>query len=72
MKMQDLGFGLIFLIAFWLKNPKAATVLALSFLLVAALLFRYWIFFTAERFTWYGAGFLILSILENLKLEKRG
>jgi len=72
MKMQDLGFGLIFLIAFWLHSPKIVAILGIIFLLLAALLFRFWIFFTAERFTWYGAGFLMLSILKNLKLEKKG
>lgn len=69
--MQDLGFLLSLGILVWLRKPKLTVVAGLVSLLLAVPLFHFWIFFTAERLTWYGAGFLLLSILQNLKVKNK-
>jgi hypothetical protein len=62
MKLQDILF--IFLVIFFIykKNPKWVMITGLVCLLIAIPLFAKWIFFTAERLTWYAAGFFLLAI----------
>ena len=70
MKIQDLLFGFVFLLIAWRKEAKLATVIGLACLILAIPLFKFWIFFTAERLTWYAAAFfayagLLLMIKKN-------
>ncbi len=71
MKIQDLFFILIFLFVFWRRSPRLATIIGLLCLLLAIPLFKFWIFFTAERLTWYAAAFfayaIVLLIINELK-----
>lgn len=70
-KIQDLAFILVFLLVVWRRNIKLAVVIGLGCLVLAIPLFKFWIFFTAERLTWYAAAFFTLGILFQLiKLRK--
>jgi len=66
MKIQDLVFGLIFVFVFWRRSAHLATIVGLLCLFLAIPLFKFWIFFTAERLTWYAAAFFLLAILFEL------
>lgn len=71
MKIQDLLFLLIFLIVLWRPNPRLSIGVGIFCLLLAIPLFSFWIFFTAERLTWYAAAFffqaIILLFIKELK-----
>ena len=67
MKIQDVLFILIFLGILCLQKPKVAVMAGLACFLLSMPLFYFWIFFTAERLTWYAAGFILLSIMLNLR-----
>jgi len=74
MKIQDLVFIFAFLLIVWLKNSRLAVLAGLACLLLAIPLFKLWIFFTAERLTWYAAAFFLSGIifhLFRLRKEKR-
>lgn len=71
MKIQDLGFLLGLGILVWLRKPRLVVVAGLVSLLLAIPLFHFWIFFTAERLTWYAAAFFLLAIIqEGLTLKR--
>jgi len=71
MKIQDLIFICLFSIILWQRSLKLSVVLGVTCLLLAIPLFKLWIFFTAERLTWYAAAFFIFGvILELTKLAK--
>lgn len=63
MKPQDLIFLITIVGVFWLKKPKFLVYAALACFFVSMPLFATWTFFTAERLTWYAAGFLALFLL---------
>lgn len=63
MKLQDIIFLLILGCIIFKKNSRLAAGIGLLCLLFAIPLFAKWIFFTAERLTWYGAGFIIVSMV---------
>ncbi len=66
MKIQDLGFLVILVIILWSRNARLASIFGLLCLILAMPLFSLWIFFTAERLTWYAAAFFLLAIIQNL------
>lgn len=71
MKAQDILFFLIFLFLLYKRNSKWATGTGLVCLVLSIPLFAMWVFFTAERLTWYAAGFFLLAIfLSFLRLSK--
>lgn len=71
MKIQDLIFICLFSIILWQRSLKLSVVLGVTCLLLAIPLFKLWIFFTAERLTWYAAAFFAFGvILELTKLAK--
>lgn len=63
MKLQDIGFFLLFVVIFLLKKPRLFLTAGLISWLIAIPLFARWIFFTAERLTWYGAAFVLTYLL---------
>ena len=67
MKIQDLLFILIFLGILWLRRPRIVVITGLACFLLSIPLFHFWIFFTAERLTWYAATFILLGTILNLK-----
>lgn len=71
MKLQDLLFLLV-TVALVTRKQKVVLVYAgLAALLLAIPLFSRWIFFTAERLTWYaGAWFLLFIIFSILRPGK--
>ena len=65
MKIQDIVFVLLFLFVLWRGDSRLSTIISLFCLLLAIPLFKFWIFFTAERLTWYAAAFLLLAIVQQ-------
>lgn len=74
MKIQDLIFFFAFLLILWLRKPRLAAIIGFFCLFMAAFLFKFWIFFTAERLTWYAAAFFFYTavclFLKELKTKK--
>lgn len=72
MKVQDIAFVLLFLFVLWRSNERLSVIIGLFCLFLAIPLFQFWIFFTAERLTWYAAAFFAYGILSQLtKLIKK-
>jgi len=63
MKIQDIIFLLAFIFSIWQKNARFSVVIGLLCLVLAIPLFKFWIFFTAQRLTWYAAAFFMYSII---------
>jgi hypothetical protein len=67
MKPQDILFFILFVVFFlWRKSMKLTTIAGLLCLFFAIPLFATWTFFTAQRLTWYAAGFFLLSIVKQM------
>lgn len=66
MKIQDLIFFAALVILIALRRPKFLLIAGLASWTLAIPLFAKWVFFTAERLTWYGAGFVLVFILISL------
>lgn len=71
MKPQDLVFIVLIIVLFLIKKPRAMVVAGLICLLFAIPLFGFWIFFTAQRLTYYAAGFFLLASISYLWFIKR-
>jgi hypothetical protein len=52
------------------KNPKLLAICGISCLILAIPLFSLWIFFTAERLTWYAAAYFLLATIFYLFKSK--
>jgi hypothetical protein len=63
MKVQDIAFFIFLGILLYLKNPKALIMAGLFSFILSMPLFMIWVFFTAQRLTTYGAGFLFAGIV---------
>lgn len=71
MKPQDLVFVVLLAFLLYKKSPRLAAGFGIVSLLLSIPLFYRWIFFTAERLTWYAAAFFLLStILYMIELKK--
>ena len=66
MKLQDLFFVVVLIFLLLLKKPRLFVWAGLASLILAIPLFARWIFFTAERLTWYAAAFLLIFLLFSL------
>lgn len=66
MKPQDIIFFIIFAVLTYKRSSKLLVVTGLLFLLLSIPLFSLWIFFTAERLTWYAASLFLVAILINI------
>lgn len=66
MKIQDVIFFIILAVAAFQRKPKLAAILGLACLILSIPLFSLWVFFTAERLTWYAAAFFLLSMVLSL------
>lgn len=64
MKIQDYLFLTVLFFLLVKRNYRLSILFGLSSFFISILLFAGWIFFTAERLTWYGAGFILLSIFQ--------
>lgn len=63
MKIQDIAFFAVLILLILKGSPRLMIACGLLCLLLSIPLFSLWIFFTAERLTWYAAGFFLLSIV---------
>jgi hypothetical protein len=63
MKPQDVIFLIVFLVVIFKRSYKLAVGLGLFCLLLAIPLFAKWIFFTAERLTYYAWAFIALGVI---------
>ena len=73
MKIQDIIFFIIFISLSIKRDPRLAAGTGIVSLILSIPLFSFWIFFTAERFTWYAAAFFLLTILFQLfNIRKNG
>jgi len=66
MKIQDVVFGIVFIILLLLKRGKWFLYAGLGCFVFAIPLFARWVFFTAERLTWYGSFFIFVYIIYTL------
>lgn len=63
MKIQDILFIIILLLLLWKRKPEWLVGVAIFSVIIAVPLFAKWIFFTAERLTYYGFGFLLCAVV---------
>jgi len=70
MKIQDILFLIVVFALFYKQNPKWFVLVGLLCLVLAVPLFSMWIFFTAERLTWYASAFFLLAIIFYLFKSK--
>lgn len=71
MKIQDIFFLLLLAFLILRRNLKYAVFSGLICLILSIPLFATWIFFSAERLTWYASTFFLLAILiEVIRIKK--
>jgi hypothetical protein len=71
MKPQDIVFLLFLAFLLYKRNSRLLVASGILFLLLSMPLFAKWIFFTAERFTWYAAAlFLTVICIQLISLKK--
>jgi hypothetical protein len=70
MKIQDIAFVTVFVFLLYLRSKPLMLFAGLLCFFCAIPLFSQWIFFTAERLTWYGA-LLILCLTVTGLVERR-
>jgi len=71
MKIQDIIFFIVFALLLFKRDPKLMVIVGLVSLLLSIPLFSFWIFFTAERLTWYAAAFFLTAIIFHFwKIKK--
>ncbi|MCX8008439.1 MAG: hypothetical protein N3A54_01910 [Patescibacteria group bacterium] len=63
MKIQDVCFFVLLISLLFLKKPKLFLIGGIFCYILAIPLFQGWIFFTAERLTWYGSLLILLFLL---------
>lgn len=63
MKPQDILFFIILVPLFFTRNSKFFVIAGVVSVLASIPLFASWIFFTAERFTWYAAAFFLCAVI---------
>lgn len=66
MKIQDIAFVLVLLFLIYRFQPRLTVIVGLCCLFLSIPLFATWTFFTAERLTWYGASFFLVSIVQYM------
>jgi hypothetical protein len=71
MKIQDIAFVIALLILLVIRKPKWFVYAGIGSLVLAIPLFAKWIFFTAERLTWYSAGFFLCFIAAQYIFERK-
>lgn len=71
MKIQDVGFLIIFITVVLLRRPRVSVVAGLVCLGLSIPLFATWTFFTAQRLTYYAAAFFLLAILSAILRPSR-
>lgn len=70
MKIQDAVFLIILIFLLLKQNTKWLTIAGIFLLIVSIPLFTFWVFFTAERLTWYAGAFFLAAIIIHFVREK--
>lgn len=65
-KPQDILFIIVLILLFIKRDPKMFVIAGLSCLVLAIPLFAQWIFFTAQRLTWFAFLFFLFAVILNL------
>jgi len=71
MKPQDLIFFIVLAIILYIGKPKWLVIAGLICLLISIPLFSFWVFFTAQRLTYYALGFFLTSVIVFLIQTRR-
>lgn len=71
MKAQDIVFFILLIVLLLRPNPRILLFFGLGSLLIAIPLFAKWIFFTAERLTWYAGVFFFFAIVFSFIQQRR-
>jgi len=66
MKIQDIAFLVVLVFLILKRSSRLMVACGILCLALSIPLFSFWIFFTAERLTWYAAGFFLLAIISYL------
>lgn len=66
MKIQDILFFLVLALLIYKHDPRWFVVAGIITLIFSIPLFSLWVFFTAERLTWYTLAFFLIAIVINL------
>lgn len=70
MKIQDIVFLIVLLYLLLKHNPRLAAIVGIICLVLSIPLFAFWVFFTAERLTWYAGAYFLLAIIFYLFKSK--
>jgi hypothetical protein len=70
MKIQDIVFFVVLALLILKRSPKLAAFCGILCLFLSIPLFSFWVFFTAERLTWYAAAFFLLAMIFYLFQSK--
>lgn len=71
MKPQDILFLVIIAGLLLKRSPRYFVIAGLAMLFLSIPLFAKWIFFTAERLTWYAALCMLIAVILFLLEERR-
>lgn len=63
MKIQDIAFIVVLVLLIFIRKPRLMIACGLLCVLLSIPLFSFWVFFTAERLTWYAVAFFLLAII---------
>ncbi|OGK39898.1 hypothetical protein A3A74_05440 [Candidatus Roizmanbacteria bacterium RIFCSPLOWO2_01_FULL_35_13] len=63
MKLQDLIFLAVLIGLILQKKPEWFVWAGITSLILSIPLFAFWVFFTAQRLTYYGAAFFLAAII---------
>lgn len=63
MKIQDILFFIVFASIMYIRKPRIAVLTGIACLLASIPLFSFWVFFTAERLTWYATAFFLSVVI---------
>jgi predicted membrane protein len=70
MKPQDVVFFIIIALLAWYKRPQLFLSTAMISMVLSALLFHQWVFFTAQRLLWYAAACIAIVTVYELATRK--
>ena len=70
MKIQDIGFLILIVLIVIGKKPLYLVYAGIVSLIIAMPLFYMWIFFSAQRLTWYAAVFFSIYIAYSIFQRK--
>jgi predicted membrane protein len=70
MKPQDIVFFIVVAVLLWYRRPQLFIVTAIISMVMSAVLFHQWVFFTAQRLMWYAAACIAIVTVYELMTRK--